>query len=49
MTNDRYAMLSSMIGCAAGGFFSLLFGLRGYAYVWPNFFSIPSFVGPESP
>lgn len=49
MTNDRYAMLSAMIGCAAGGFFSLLFGLRGYAYVWPNLFSIPSFVGPESP
>ena len=49
MTNDRYAMLSSMIGCAAGGFFSLLFGLRGYAYVWPNLFSIPSFMGPESP
>lgn len=49
MTNDRYAMLSSMIGCAAGGFFSLLFGLRGYAYVWPNLFSIPSFIGPESP
>lgn len=49
MTNDRYAMLSAMIGCAAGGFFSLLFGLRGYAYVWPNLFSIPSFIGPESP
>ena len=49
MTNDRYAMLSAMIGCSAGGFFSLLFGLRGYAYVWPNLFSLPSFIGPESP
>lgn len=49
MVNDKFSMLSAMIGVGVGGFLGMLFGVRGYAYVWPNLFSLPSFIGPESP
>jgi PTS system beta-glucosides-specific IIC component len=45
MVKDRYAMLSAMIGNGIGGFLSILFGLKMSAYVWPNIFSIPIFLG----
>ncbi|WP_312429605.1 PTS transporter subunit EIIC [Lacrimispora sp.] len=49
MVNDKFSMLSAMIGTSAGGFLAMIFKVRGYAYVWPNLFSLPSFIGPESP
>ncbi len=48
MVKDRYAMLSAMIGNGIGGFLSILFALKMYAYVWPNIFSIPTFLGDGS-
>lgn len=48
MVKDRYAMLSAMIGNGIGGFLSILFALKMYAYVWPNVFSIPTFLGGDS-
>lgn len=47
MVKERASMLAAMIGNGIGGFVGILLGVKGYAYVWPNLFSIPSFVGPE--
>ncbi len=48
MVKDRFAMLSAMIGNGIGGFLSILFALKMYAYIWPNIFSIPTFLGGSS-
>lgn len=45
MVKNRYSMLSAMIANAVGGFFGILFGVKCFAFVWPNIFSIPSFMG----
>lgn len=50
MVKNRFSMLSAMIANAFGGFFSFLLGVKCFAFVWPNIFSIPSFMedGPSS-
>ncbi|WP_373127416.1 glucose PTS transporter subunit IIA [Dielma fastidiosa] len=44
MVKNKYAMLSAMIANGVGGFFSILFSVKCFAYVWPNIFSLPSFM-----
>lgn len=48
MVKDRFAMLSAMIGNGVGGGLSILFSLKLFAFVWPNIFSIPTFLGGKS-
>lgn len=45
MVKNRYSMLSAMIANGVGGFLGILFGVKCFAFVWPNIFSIPSFMG----
>lgn len=42
---NKKTMISAMVANGLGGFFGVLFGIKGYAFVWPNIFSIPSFLG----
>lgn len=49
MVKDRFAMLSAMIACGVGGGLGVMFGLRMSAYVWPNIFSIPTFLATDDP
>ena len=44
---NRRTTISVMIANGLGGFFGVLFGIKGYAFVWPNIFSIPSFLGTD--
>lgn len=45
MVKNRFSLLSAMIANGIGGFFGFLFGVKCFAFVWPNIFSIPSFIG----
>ncbi len=48
MTADKWSMASAMIANGIGGFLGVLLAVKGFAFVWPNLFSIPSFIGPGS-
>lgn len=45
MVKNKFSLLSAMIANGIGGFFGVLFGVKCFAFVWPNIFSIPSFLG----
>lgn len=48
MTADKWSMASAMISNGIGGFLGVLLAVKGFAFVWPNLFSLPSFIGPGS-
>ena len=48
MVKERASMLAAMIGNGIGGFLGVLFGIKGHAFVWPNIFAIPSFLGSNA-
>lgn len=48
MTADKWSMASAMIANGIGGFLGVLLAVKGFAFVWPNLFSLPSFIGPGS-
>lgn len=48
MTADKWSMLSAMTANGIGGFLGVLLAVKGFAFVWPNVFSLPSFIGPGS-
>lgn len=47
MVKERSSMLAACAGNGIGAFFGVLLAVKGYAFVWPNIFSIPSFLGPN--
>ncbi len=48
MVKERASMAAAMIGNGIGGFLGVLFAIKGYAFVWPNIFAIPSFLGADA-
>lgn len=46
MATNKYSMAAAMIANGVGGFLGFLLGVKGYAFVWPNVFSLPTFITP---
>lgn len=47
MVKEKSSMLAACAGNGIGAFLGVLLSVKGYAFVWPNIFSIPSFLGPN--
>lgn len=45
MVRNKVSLFGAMLGNGIAAFLGILFGIKGYAFVWPNIFSIPSFLG----
>ena len=45
MVRNKVSMFGAMLGNGIAAFFGILLHVKGYAFVWPNIFSIPSFLG----
>ena len=45
MVRNKISMFGAMLGNGVAAFLGVLLRVKGYAFVWPNIFSIPSFLG----
>ncbi|MCF0105237.1 MAG: PTS transporter subunit EIIC [Holdemanella sp.] len=45
MVRERASMLAAMVGNGLGGMVGITLGAKQFAYVWPNVFALPSYIG----